>query len=236
MVINRGKHCEHDCGKPWCRKFWKNKLRRKTDAGTENPKKPVAKLAISSGHGRFVHGAHGICNEVMEARRVTDEVAKQLRKMGFHIDVFHDDRSMTVAENLDAITKWHLDPVRIGSHLHLSIHFNAYRSTDGARGVECLYRNPEMQNDAGMMAQRVSYITALRNRGAKNRKNIRFLNAVDATPIRRALLLEVCFVDARADMVIYKNNFTGVVWGICDAIIQMHGTEEMKKQLDTGEI
>ena len=57
------------------------------------------KIVISSGHGQYVRGAEGLIDEVDEARRVTDAVAKYLADLGVEVVVYHDDVSQSQSEN-----------------------------------------------------------------------------------------------------------------------------------------
>ena len=64
-------------------------------------------VVISSGHGEIVRGALGILDEVVEARRVTETVAENLRARGAQVATFHDDTSTTQSENLETIVDFH---------------------------------------------------------------------------------------------------------------------------------
>src|SRR5215472_7874463 len=94
------------------------------------------KIAISSGHGKYVRGASGFIDEVNEARRVVANVADDLRLAGNTVAVFNDDTSTTQSQNLNTIVNWHNKQDR---ELDVSVHFNAYITTDLGRGDETLY-------------------------------------------------------------------------------------------------
>src|SRR6516165_11611522 len=95
------------------------------------------KIVISSGHGQYVRGAEGLIDEVDEARRVTDAVAKYLADLGVEVVVYHDDVSQSQSENLDRIVDFHNSQ---GIHdLDVSIHFNAFEPTSKPMGCEVLY-------------------------------------------------------------------------------------------------
>src|SRR5262252_6845379 len=93
-------------------------------------------VVISSGHGKLVRGAAGYIDEVDEARKVVDKVAEILRALGDDVKTFHDDVSTSQGENLDRIVAYHNEQDR---ELDVSIHFNAYETTDKLMGVEVLY-------------------------------------------------------------------------------------------------
>src|SRR5215467_11028262 len=94
------------------------------------------RIVISSGHGLYVRGAKGLIDEVNEARRVVPAVADFLRTAGHWVDTFNDDISTTQNENLQRIVNHHNAQTR---DFDVSVHFNAYTPTDGARGCEVLY-------------------------------------------------------------------------------------------------
>jgi len=169
----------------------------------------VTKIAISSGHGLKVPGAVGILEEVAEARRVVKRVAKYLRDMGVTVAEFHDDTSTAQGQNLGTIVDWHNRRER---DLDVSVHFNAFTATHGPRGTETLYRS---EREA---AAAVSAATALaggfRDRGAKKRTDLAFLNRTD----KPAILIEVCFVDSAADAMLYGENFDAICRAIADAL------------------
>jgi N-acetylmuramoyl-L-alanine amidase len=164
------------------------------------------KICISSGHGKFVDGASCYINEVEQARRVTEETAENFRILGHEVLVFHDDTSTTQQQNLDTIIGWH------NSHdarqLDISIHFNAYVETDGARGTEVLFLTQEEL--AGKVSAAIAESGELINRGAHYRGDLAFLNGTTAP----AILCEICFVDAKLDVEAYQKNFAA----ICQAI------------------
>src|SRR5215472_11014998 len=94
------------------------------------------RIAISSGHGKYIRGASGLIDEVDEARKVVPEVAKRLKRAGHEVMTFNDDVSTTQSENLNRIVNWHNSQTR---DFDVSVHFNAYIPTTGGMGTECLY-------------------------------------------------------------------------------------------------
>ena len=166
------------------------------------------RIVISSGHGLHVRGAADLIDEVEEARRVVPEVAKNLERLGHEVVEFHDDTSTTQEENLHTIVNFHNSQDR---NLDVSVHFNCYVPTDGGRGVEVLYLTQ------ASLAEKVSAAIAeaggLINRGAHKRSDLFFLNGTDEP----AILLEICFVDAGADVEAYNKTFGA----ICAAIARV---------------
>ena len=147
-------------------------------------------VVISSGHGKYVRGASGYIDEVDEARRVVENVARYLRMFGVGVETFHDDVSTTQEENLERIVMYHNGRKR---DLDISVHFNAYVETENPMGCEVLYATEdELAED---MAALISDAGGFINRGAKERDDLFFLNNTDMP----AILIETCFVDSLTD-------------------------------------
>jgi N-acetylmuramoyl-L-alanine amidase len=166
-------------------------------------------LVLSSGHGKLVRGASGFIDEVDEARRVVNRVAEYLGKVGDDATLFHDDVSKSQDENLNRIVDFHNSKTR---DLDVSVHFNAYETTDSPMGCECLYlSNAELAADVALL---ISDTAGLINRGAKKRDDLFFLNHTDEP----AILIEVCFVDSSADVELYDAHFEAICAAISEAI------------------
>lgn len=166
-------------------------------------------IVISSGHGKYIRGASGFIDEVDEARRVVDAVAELLAGIGVGVEVFHDDVSTTQSANLNRIVDFHNGQKR---NLDVSVHFNAYQTTVGGMGTECLYVSQEAL--AQRVAEAISDPSGLQNRGAKKRTDLAFLNNTDEP----AVLIEVCFVDSQADVNLYHAAFDEICAGIAESI------------------
>lgn len=164
------------------------------------------KVVISSGHGKYVRGASGIIDEVDEARKVVEEVAKRLRKRGAGVITYHDDVSHSQNENLNRIVDFH--NAQAAHDLDVSVHFNAYTETTSPMGTECLYLTQAALAD--IVAEGIANASGLIDRGPKKRTDLFFLNQTEAS----AILIEVCFVDSEADAELYQVNFDE----ICEAI------------------
>jgi N-acetylmuramoyl-L-alanine amidase len=163
------------------------------------------KIVISSGHGKYVRGASGLIDEVDEARKVVGNVVQFLRLNGHEVVEFHDDTSTTQSDNLNTIVNFHNSQFR---NIDVSVHFNAYVPTDGGRGTEVLYLTQDVIAEKVAMA--ISEAGGLIDRGAHKRSDLYFLNGTEEPSI----LIEVCFVDAAADVEAYQQNFEE----ICKAI------------------
>ena len=166
-------------------------------------------IVMSSGHGKYIRGASGYLDEVDEARRVVEQVAKYLKNGGIDIITYHDDVSTSQNENLNRIVDFHNSKTR---DLDVSVHFNAYETTSKPMGTECLYVT---QDDLSAdVAEAISMATGLPNRGPKKRTDLFFLNNTEEP----AILIETCFVDSSADAAAYNENFDEVCRAIAEVI------------------
>lgn len=95
--------------------------------------------------------------------------------------------------------------------LDLSFHLNS----GGGTGVEVLYVTASGKKTAEKIAEAVHEATGLRNRGAKKRTDLYFLNATHAV----ANLVEVCFLDSRSDMAVLERNRAKIFEAIADALV-----------------
>src|SRR6516162_3848112 len=167
------------------------------------------KIVISSGHGKYVRGASGLIDEVEEARKVVSRVREFLLQAGHDCIEFHDDTSTSQSENLNTIVNYHNKQTR---DVDVSVHFNAYMHTDGGMGTECLYLT--LDDVANRVAMAISEASGLINRGPKKRSDLYFLNGTTEP----AILIEVCFVDAAADVEQYQGHFDEICRAIAQAI------------------
>lgn len=167
------------------------------------------KIVLSSGHGKLIRGASGYLDEVDEARRVVNKVVDLCDAHGVGVEVFHDDVSTTQNENLNRIVDYHNSKSR---DLDVSVHFNAYETTQSPMGTECLYVSKE--DLANKVADAISAAGYFQNRGPKKRTDLFFLNNTDEP----AILVEVCFVDSRADADLYEEHFDEICAAIFEAI------------------
>lgn len=171
-------------------------------------------IVISSGHGRYVRGAGRFIDEVDEARRVVDAVAKYLRERGVAVYVYHDGTSRTQRDNLNAIVGYHNSKQR---SLDVSVHFNAAGITDAPRGCEVLYY--DAKQSATNVSKAMSVAGCFKDRGAKERRDLAFTSRTN----KPALLLEVCFVDSKADVELYQRNFDAICVAIAVSLAKEAG-------------
>lgn len=167
-------------------------------------------FAISSGHSTKCRGAAGYLDEVNEATKVVDRMGELLRAAGVPVRTFHDTVSTTQNENLNRIVNWHNS--KNDRQLDISVHFNAYSTTSSPMGTECLYVTQATLS--GTVAMATAAAGEFKNRGPKQRTDLFFLNNTN----KPAILIEVCFVDSRADADLYRENFDDVCLAICEAV------------------
>jgi len=172
------------------------------------------KIAMSSGHGKYVSGAVDILNEHQEAVRVVDKVAEFLKASQVGVVTFEDVTSKTQNENLKTIVDWHN---RQSRDLDVSIHFNCYEHTSKPMGTECLYYSQaDLADD---VAESIAGASGLVDRGPKKRTDLYFLN----NTAEAAILVEVCFVDSETDVNLYERNFDS----LCEALASAIGGTEV---------
>lgn len=164
------------------------------------------KIVISSGHGKYISGAVGPApwglHEHQQAVRVVDSAAQAMRSMGIEVVTFEDTTSRTQDQNLKTIVDFHNAQ---GAHdLDVSIHFNANVTTNAPVGTECWYYS--QQALAADIAGEIAVASGLIDRGAKKSTGLYFLKNTNEP----AVLVEVCFVDSKADVELYNRNFDAI--------------------------
>jgi N-acetylmuramoyl-L-alanine amidase len=166
-------------------------------------------IVISSGHGKYIRGASGYLDEVDEARRVVDEVARMLKTAGVAVKTFHDNTSHDQSTNLHTIVNYHNAQTR---ELDVSVHFNAYNTTSKPMGTEVLYVS--QAELARTVSESISDAGDFIDRGPKKRTDLYFLNNTEEP----AILIETCFVDSSADANLYDQNFARICQSIAESI------------------
>lgn len=155
------------------------------------------KIALSSSHSKYLPGAVDFITERDESRRVVEKVAEYLRTAGVDLTVIHDDVSKDRTANLKWLVAAH-NKIK-GQNLDVSIHFNSddKGTTDSARGTEVWYRT--QAELATRISAAISKASGLIDRGKKY-GNWTILTDTSAP----AVLIEVCFVNSRADVALYQ--------------------------------
>jgi hypothetical protein len=171
------------------------------------------RIAMSSGHGKYIRGASGYpvppqLDEVDEARRVVDRIAELLNSIdGVSCVKFHDNTSHDQSTNLATITNWHNAQTR---DYDVSVHFNAFDGS--AHGCEVLYVT--QQSLASRLSAAISEAGSFTNRGAKYRSDLYVLNNTEMP----AVLLETCFCDHTGDSNSYNASFEAICTAVAETL------------------
>ena len=150
------------------------------------------KIVINAGHTKLGTGtgANGYLNESAETRKIAYELMKLLADSKHEVIPAVYDRS---ANNLkEAVTLANNE----SADLFVSIHLNA----GGGTGCEAYTWKGDQVPQA---VRACSYLNKLgfKNRGVKNGSGLYVIKNTKAT----AILLEVCFVDNKADAELYNS-------------------------------
>lgn len=176
-------------------------------------------VGINCGHtisGQPGSGAVGYISESSETRAVGYSLMYYLRERGVTVIDCTNDRASSTQDNLreivDMANRQPLD-------LFVSIHFNS----GGGRGTEVYTYNGERFRQAELVCENMEKLGFI-NRGIKNGSNLYVIRRTNA----RAMLVEVCFVDTRSDVDLYKKvTAQGVAQAIGDAILGEDFEEEL---------
>jgi len=167
----------------------------------------MAAVNLHAGHnpdGKTACGAVGLIKESTEARRMVKKIKKILKKNGVKVYDCTCDDGVNQSDVLQKIIKkcnaHHVD-------LDISLHFNSGRNDlhgDGRiAGTEVWMRTAEgVKKKAGIKICKGMEQIGFTNRGVKTTKGLYFLNHTKAP----AILIEICFVDDKDDVKIYKKS------------------------------
>jgi N-acetylmuramoyl-L-alanine amidase len=190
------------------------------------------KLNISAGHGpdgKVGCGAVGLIKESTEARVIKDKVLNYLRKAGHTAYDCTVNNGTSQNDILQKIVK------KCNEHqvdVDVSIHFNSgakdKKGNGKSTGVEVLVysKNSKAYDEATRICSKLSAI-GFKNRGVKVRTDLYVLKNTNAA----ALLIEVCFVDDKDDVDIYKKNVDNIAKAIAEALINKPITEKVQVEL-----
>ena len=164
------------------------------------------RIVINAGHTKTGKGtgANGYLNESSETRKIAYELMKLLADSNHEVIPAVYDRS---ADNLQEAVQLANNK---GADLFVSIHLNA----GGGTGCEAYTWKGEQVPQA---VKACSYLNKLgfKNRGVKDGRNLYVIKSTKCT----AILIEVCFVDNKADVDLYKQlGHTKIAQAICQAI------------------
>jgi len=181
----------------------------------------ITKVTVHAGHnkqGKIACGASDYLDESTEARYLKRKVIRYLKKQGVKaIDCTINDGK----NQKDVLNRIIEKTNKADASINVSFHFNActHAKEDGkTKGCEvCVYNI----DDAVTYALGTSICKELeklgfKNRGIKERKDLAFLRKTK----RRALLIEVCFVDDQDDAKLYEKNKDAVAQAIAGSILK----------------
>lgn len=135
-------------------------------------------------------GANGY-QEHQQARLCNKDFIKAMKQRGFRVEDTTSDAANKTAVLQEQVAK--ANRVDGGSkQLNLSLHLNA----GGGSGVEVLYYGDATKKLAAEISAAISKVLGVKDRGAKQRKDLYFLRKTKA----HSVLIEVCFIDNLIDM------------------------------------
>ena len=166
------------------------------------------KILVVPGHtlNGVGSGAIGCINESQENRSLSNIVVKYLKWAGHTVDYYE------INEANDYLQKQVAKANSKDSDLVVQIHFNAYKNTTDEMGTEVLYLSDSGKVWAEKINAKLS--TVFKNRGVKKRTDLYWLNKTSSI----SCLIEVCFVDSKADTDKYLANKNKVGKLIAEAI------------------
>ena len=191
------------------------------------------KFNIHAGHNpdnKTSCGAIGLIKESTEARKVKDEVIKQLQSLGYTVYDCTCNNGISQKDVLKKIvSKCNLHKV----DLDISIHFNS-SVVKTANGTECLVYNTNgvAYEYANKIVKSISNL-GYNNRGVKKRTDLYVLKNTKSP----SLLIECCFVGNTNDTkrYDYKSMATAIVSGILGTKKSIAETQVMKNVYSNNE-
>lgn len=170
-------------------------------------------LTISAGHYGKRTGASGYMDEGEETVSLVQGLGKKLQQKGVQVNVIIDKQSKNQQQNLAYLVKQHNATQR---ELDVSIHFNSAptQQKEGI-GTEVLYVNSSISSFAQKMSSEIAKAGKLKDRGAKQRTNLVFLNGTT----KKAIIIEVCFVNSEQDVKLYRSNKNQIIEAIAETLI-----------------
>lgn len=152
----------------------------------------IMRIVVNAGHTKIGTGtgASKYLNESKETRKIAYEVMKILADSGHEvIPAVFDKSSNNLNEAVTLANKKNAD-------LFLSIHLNA----GGGQGCEVYTWRGQKVKQAEKILNGLNTL-GFRNRGLKDGSGFYVIKNTKAT----AILIEICFVDNKADYELYKN-------------------------------
>lgn len=179
----------------------------------------MAKYNVHAGHnpdGKKACGAVGLIKESTEARKVKELVIKYLKEQGHTVYDCTVDNGTSKNDVLNKIV------AKCNAHdvnLDISIHFNSGAKDKKGNGkstgteVYVYAVKSKAKDEAANICNELDDL-GFKNRGVKINRNLKVLKSTNAP----ALLIEVCFVDDKDDVKLYKDNADQVARAIVKGI------------------
>lgn len=177
----------------------------------------VKRVLVMAGHtasGNTGCGAIGLINESNETRKVAPKVVEYLKKMGVNATYIKLDKATSSSYLYDQVklanSKGTFDCV-------VQIHFNSgakdKKGNGKNTGTETFYRTSKGKVFSDRVNKKLS--TIFKDRGSRDDKpNLYWLKNTNCP----AILTEVCFVDDKDDVDLYKKNFDKICKLIAEGI------------------
>lgn len=155
----------------------------------------MAKIVLNAGHtiSGAGSGAIGYIIEGVETRKVVNAVKRYLEAEGHYVVIVNVDKAKSQSAYLSTVVKKSNNSY---PDLFVSIHFNAGKG----KGVECYSWKGEKTPQAVGICNELSKL-GFRNRGVKDGSHL----YVVRNTYMPATLVEVCFVDTKSDVDLYKS-------------------------------
>ncbi|WP_336046212.1 N-acetylmuramoyl-L-alanine amidase [Solibacillus ferritrahens] len=169
-------------------------------------------LTISAGHYGKGTGAVGFLDEGEETFEVVKQLERKLNEKGILVHTILDNQSKNQQQNLTYLIRKHNATQR---HLDVSIHFNATKNKQKAGiGTEVLYINQAILPFAQKLSGQIAKAGKFKNRGAKLRTDLAFLKGT----VKKAILIEICFVSSEEDVRLYQANKEQIIEAIAETL------------------
>lgn len=169
------------------------------------------KIAIAGGHSAKAYGAVGYLDEYKCDRAYVAQLITALRRVGHTVIDCSNEKPTQNAELAEECRIANAS----GADLFVAVHFNS----GGGTGTECFYSagNATGKKYAEKLSANVASALGLKNRGAKT-ANFYVLRNTKMT----AVLLEVCFVDSKADKAAWdKTSWSALTNAVVSAVTQI---------------
>ena len=177
-------------------------------------------ICVSAGHntkGRIACGASDYLDESTEARWMTKEVIKLLKKAGIKTKNCTCNNGKNQKDVLEKICKAsNSTPADLTVSIHLNSSEHEKDANGRTMGVECLVFSDEgiKHNVSNAVCNSISKL-GFTNREIKVRDDLYFLRHTSAP----AILIEVCFVSDEDDARLYKKKKKEIAKAIASSII-----------------